>query len=177
MSLNLNLLLLAEVDREAASTRRVLERIPDEHFGWKPHEKSMTLGRLATHVAELPLWINRILDTDDFDFGAQPYQPVIADNREGLLSFFEDKLQAGRMALGLATDEQLAQTWVFRRGEYVIGKDVRYQMLRQWMLNHQVHHRGQLTVYLRLLDIPVPGLYGPSADERPAPRPVEASKG
>lgn len=170
--MSLNLLLLAELDREAIGARRVLERIPAEHFGWKPHEKSMSLGRLATHVAELPLWLNRILDADEFDFLANPYKPFEVSTTAELLDFFDQSLLTGRTSLGLATDEQLVQPWTFRRGDYVISKDTRYQMLRQWMMNHQIHHRGQLTVYLRLLDIPVPGLYGPSADERPAPKPA-----
>ena len=89
-----------------------------------------------------------------------------------MLTFFEERLAAGRTALGLAPDEALHQPWTFRAGEHVISQGTRYEMIRNWMLNHQIHHRGQLSVYLRLLDVPVPGMYGPSADERPAPKPA-----
>lgn len=168
----LSALLLTELDRESAATRRILERVPDEHLTWKPHAKSMTLGRLATHVAELPHWLNRILDADEYDAAARPFQPLAMESQASLLEFFEQSLFDGRAALGLASDEHLEQPWTFRAGERVIAHDSRYHMLRSWMLNHQIHHRGQLSVYLRLLDVPVPGMYGPSADERPAPKPA-----
>lgn len=150
----------------------MLERVPAEHLDWQPHPKSMTLGRLAGHVAELPSWLNRILDADEFDLAANRSQPFVAADPAALLAFFDERLAAGRTTLGLAPDEALQQPWIFRAGERVISQDSRYQMVRHWMLNHQIHHRGQLSVYLRLLDVPVPGMYGPSADERPAPKPA-----
>ncbi len=166
--MSLSQLLLAELDRESVSTRRILERVPTEHFAWQPHAKSMSLGRLATHVAELPQWLNRVLDADEFDMIAKPLRPVVAESTAALLDFFDERMTVGRPALGLATDEQLQQPWVFRAGERVLSRDSRYHTLRNWMLNHQIHHRGQLSVYLRLLDIPIPGMYGPSADDRAA---------
>jgi uncharacterized damage-inducible protein DinB len=166
--MSLNLLLLTELDRETITTRRILERVPSEHFGWQPHAKSMTLGRLATHIAELPQWLNRVLDADEFDMMAQPLRPLVADDTAALLAFFDERLANGRTALGLTTDEQLQQPWTFRAGERVLSHDSRYHTLRSWMFNHQIHHRGQLSVYLRLLDVPVPGMYGPSADDRAA---------
>ncbi|MBC7447076.1 MAG: DinB family protein [Hymenobacteraceae bacterium] len=168
----LNQLLLTELDREALATRRMLERVPAEHFAWQPHAKSMTLGRLATHVAELPAFLNRILDADEFDMAVPRPAPLHAEDSAALLAFFEERLAAGRTALGLTPDEALHQPWTFRAGERVIAQDSKYQMIRHWMMNHQIHHRGQLSVYLRLLDVPVPGMYGPSADERPAPKPA-----
>jgi uncharacterized damage-inducible protein DinB len=163
--MKLSELLTKEIQQEAASTRKILKAVADEHFGWKPHEKSMTLGRMATHIAELPHWIIRVMGSDDFDMAAQPYQPVVCENNAQLLQFFEEKLSAALEGLQTADNDALAQQWTFRRGEMVIAQSSRYEAIRSWMMNHQVHHRGQLSVYLRLLDIPVPGMYGPSADD------------
>ena len=168
----LNQLLLTELDREAVASRRMLERVPADQFAWQPHPKSMTLGRLATHLSELPVFLNRILDADEFDMTASRPAPFVPDTAAALLGFFDERLAAGRTSLGLAPEEMLHQLWVFRAGERVIAQGTRYEMIRSWMMNHQIHHRGQLSVFLRLLDVPVPGMYGPSADDRPAPQPA-----
>lgn len=163
--MNLNELLIKELKQESENTRKILQCVPEEQIGWKPHEKSFTLGRLATHVAELPHWMLRILNADDFDMQANPYQPHTCQTQEELIAFFDQKLKEGMEALEKAANEQLQEEWIFRRGEHVIFKSTRYEAIRSWMFNHQFHHRGQLSVYLRLLDIPIPGMYGPSADD------------
>lgn len=168
--MTLSQLLLIELDREALATRRLLERVPAENFGWQPHAKSMTLARLATHVAELPEWLNLILTAEEYDFTTGLLKPGSAADPAALLALFDERLALGRTELGLALDEALQQPWTLRAGAHVIMQNSRYHMLRHLVLNHQIHHRGQLSVYLRLLDVPVPGMYGPSADERVAPK-------
>jgi uncharacterized damage-inducible protein DinB len=163
--MNLNELLLKELQLESQSTRKILALVPGEKHSWKPHEKSMTIGRLATHVAELPQWLNRVLDTNEFDMAANPFQPYTAADNKELLHFFETKLETGIAALSNATDQLLNEEWIFRRGDFIIWKSSKYEAIRSWMFNHMVHHRGQLSVYLRLLDVPIPGMYGPSADD------------
>ncbi len=163
--MSLSQLLVKELQHEAVSTRKILAIVPDGHVEWRPHEKSFTLGRLASHVAELPQWMNRILDADDYDMAAHPYAPNNCTTNKELLELFEEKLQLAIASLEKATDEELQKEWIFRRGEHVVTKGTKYESLRSWMLNHQVHHRGQLSVYLRLLDVPLPGMYGPSADD------------
>ncbi|WP_276134518.1 DinB family protein [Polluticoccus soli] len=161
----LNQLLIAELQREAASTRKILAVVPTDKLEWRPHEKSMTLGRLASHVAEIPHWLNRPLENDVFDMAAQPYKPANCQNTQELLDLFETKLSAAIAALEKATDEDLAKQWTFRRGEHIVFQLSSYEAIRYMMGNHQVHHRGQLSVFLRLLDVPIPGMYGPSADD------------
>ncbi len=163
--MQLNQLLLAELEREAASTRKLLALVPADQLGWKPHEKSFTIGRLASHVAELPHWVNRALNSDEFDMLANKYAAPVYETNEELAELFESKLAAAKESLASATNEEMEEMWVFRRGDFVISKDTKYNTIRSWMFNHQIHHRGQLTVYLRLLDIPIPGMYGPSADD------------
>jgi uncharacterized damage-inducible protein DinB len=164
--IQLNELLLTELDKEAVSTRKILAAVPTEHLDYKPHEKSMTLGRLATHVAELPLWANRALTGAEYDMVANiPPTRTVKDNAEELLSYFEEKLAEAKSILQNTTNEALQEGWTLRRGEHIISKATRYETIRSFMMNHQVHHRGQLSVYLRLLDVPVPGMYGPSADD------------
>lgn len=161
----LNQLLIAELQREAVSTRKLLAVVPTDKLEWRPHERSMTLGRLASHVAEIPHWVNRPLESVEFDMAAQVLKPANCQNTEELLELFETKLSAAISALEKATDEDLAAQWTFRRGDHVISQSTRYEAVRFMMGNHQVHHRGQLSVYLRLLDVPIPGMYGPSADD------------
>lgn len=157
---------LGDVERELAQTRRILERVPEEHFGWKPHEKSMALGSLASHVASLVHWQSTILASEELDLAAANPRPAEApSSREELLRVFDAGVAALAGALAAASDEDLAATWTFRNGERVIMSEPRAAVIRTVGLSHIIHHRGQLSVYLRLLDIPVPGLYGPSADE------------
>lgn len=149
----------------AAANKRMLERIPADKLDWKPHTKSMSLGRLGMHIAELPIWVNRLLEADHFDFFATPYKPNVPDSLEQILQEYETRLAAATDVLSHATDEQLQQHWQLRKGETVLFDLPRTSVLRNEQ-QHMVHHRGQLSVYLRLLDVPVPGIFGPSADER-----------
>jgi len=161
--------LLPEFDHEMANTRKALERVPEDKFGWKPHEKSMSLGRLATHVAELSGWVSNTLESESLDFappGAPPYQPLIAASRTALLEMFDKNVAAARAAISAASDAQLMAPWTLLAGGKTIFSMPRIAVLRGMVMNHMIHHRGQLTVYLRLNDVPVPALYGPSADEQ-----------
>jgi uncharacterized damage-inducible protein DinB len=173
--IQLNEMLIAELDKEAASTRKILGAVPDGQYDYKPHEKSMPLGRLATHVAELPVWASRVLG-EDYDMLANPLPRPVMENTESLLAFFEERLNASKEALKNTNNEQLQQEWTLRRGEHIVAKGSRYDVMRSFMMNHQVHHRGQLSVYLRLLDVPVPGMYGPSADDILARQAKEAQQ-
>ena len=158
--------LAAELKHEAINTRKMLERVPEDKYSWKPHEKSMTIGRLASHIAELPIWINRTVEAAEFDFLATPMQSVTYENKAALLKVFEERLAAAVAALQNATDDAMNEKYIMRRGEKVMVELPRKILIRNIGLNHIVHHRGQLSVMLRLLDVPVPGMYGPSADER-----------
>lgn len=160
--------LLPEFDREMANTRKALERVPEDKFGWKPHAKSMTLGRLATHVAEMASWATTALETESLDFappGQPPYQPQIAASRAALLEMFDKNVAAAQAAITAASDAQWMVNWTLLAGGQKLFSMPRIAVLRGMVMNHIIHHRGQLTVYLRLNDVPVPALYGPSADE------------
>ena len=159
--------LLPEFDHEMATTRKVLERVPEGNYGWKPHEKSMTMGRLAGHVAELPAWVPITLEREKFDMatdGAQ-FPPLTASSRASLLEAFDKNVAAARKSIAAASDEQLLKTWTLIAGGKPVFAMPRAAVLRGFTMNHIVHHRGQLSVYLRLNDVPVPSIYGPSADE------------
>lgn len=156
--------LIAEIKHEAAATRRLLQAVPEDKFDWKPHEKSMTAGRLAAHVAEIPVWVNRSLEAVEFDFATAPTQRNTYAGTAALLDVFEQRLAAALAVLENASDDALNQKYTVRRGAQTMFELPRKVLIRNFALNHQVHHRGQLSVYLRLLDIPVPGMYGPSAD-------------
>ena len=158
--------LLPEFDQEMANTRRVLERIAEDQIGWKPHDKSMSLGRLATHVAELPGWANVFLNSEFLDLAAMDYKPHVASSRQELLELFDSKVAESRAAIQATEDPAFLEPWTLRKGDHVIFTLPRVAVMRSMLLNHLIHHRGQLTVYLRLTGIPVPGLYGPSADEQ-----------
>ena len=158
--------LIAELKQEAVNTRKMLERVPEDKFLWKPHEKSMTIGRLASHIAEIPVWINRTLTANEFDFATASMVRTTYENRAALLKVFDEKQAEAIAALQNTTDEMLNETYSVRRGEQVMFSMPRKVMLRNFAFNHLIHHRGQLSVNLRLLDVPVPGMYGPSADER-----------
>ena len=158
-------LLLPEFDDEIKKTRTFLERVPMDGSDWKPHEKSMSLGRLASHVADLPSWASSIVEQDFLDMppGQKPYA---ATSREELLSHFDSKAATARKAIAGAGDEHLQKNWTFSFGGHVVLSLPRYRLLQTMMVDHLIHHRGQMSVYLRLKDIPVPGMYGPSADEK-----------
>jgi uncharacterized damage-inducible protein DinB len=155
----------AELQREAATTRRMLERVPEDSLAWKPHEKSMTLGRLAGHIAELPSLVASVVALDEVDFVAGKFQPFVASNSAELLEKFDENIAKAVEALKDQPDEHLFKTWRLRRGEQIIFEMPRVAALRSMCLNHFIHHRGQLSVYLRLLDVPLPSVYGPTADE------------
>jgi len=161
--------LIPEFDHEMKTTRTLLERIPEDKLAWKPHEKSMTLGRLAGHIAELPRFPVSMIELDELDFapkdGAPPRKPTVAESRQHVLDFFDQRVAEARSVIAGASDEHLAKMWKLSAGGKTIFALPRAVALRQMFMNHVVHHRGQLSVYLRLLDVSVPSIYGPSADE------------
>lgn len=163
--MKLSELLLEELQHEALGTRKILERVPDEKLGWQPHQKSMTIGRLAAHIAEIPGWLHETIMQDELDFATANFNSTPLDNTTALLQAFEENLAKGVNALKDANDETINDIWTLRNGSQVFLQMPRIGVIRGLVLNHVVHHRGQLSVYLRLLGIPVPGLYGPSADE------------
>lgn len=160
----LNRALLAELEQEAKTTRKLLERVPEQKFSWQPHEKSMSLGRLATHVAEMMGWLEATLNLNELDL-AGDYQPVVANTNKELVALFDKNLARCVELLNKATDEQLHQPWRLRKGDHVLFELPKIAVIRSMVFNHVIHHRGQLSVYLRLLDVPLPSIYGPTADE------------
>jgi uncharacterized damage-inducible protein DinB len=164
----LNEALLPEFEHEMANTRKSLERVPDDKFDWKPHAKSMTMQKLALHLALFPSWAAETLERESFDYapiGAAPYQPPTANSRKDLLEIFDRDLAKAKEGLKAASDQHLLGTWTLLGGGKTIFSMPRIAVLRSMVLNHMIHHRAQLGVYLRLNDLPVPALYGPSADE------------
>lgn len=157
--------LLPEFDNEMRLTRRALERVPDDRFDWKPHAKSMTMGRLAAHLAELPAFGTAIVQTDGINFDKGEYKAVMAATQAEVLAAFDKNVAATREAIAGATDDHLRQPWHLIYKEKKLFEAPRAVALRAMAMNHIIHHRGQLTVYLRLNDIAVPSIYGPSADE------------
>ena len=157
---------IAELKHESSLTKKMLERVPLEKAGWKPHEKSMTLGRLATHIAENFRWISDIKNIDDFDFAANPFKSYTAASQEELINIFQTNFDSAINDLSQMDDEDFNKTWTVRAGEKIMYNTPKKVAIRGWAFSHHIHHRGQLSVYLRLLDIAVPGMYGPSADER-----------
>jgi len=157
--------LLPEFDREMATTRTVLARVPEDKFDWKPHAKSFSLGALATHVATLPTWATETLTRAVIDIDPNQQPPSALPSRQDLLTAFDANVGAARAALAGKTDAELLAMWSLTRGGRTLFTMPKTAVLRSFVLNHLVHHRGQLTVYLRLLDVPVPSVYGPSADE------------
>ena len=157
--------LLPEFDHEMATTRTVLERVPQDKFDWKPHAKSFSLGALAAHVATLPTWGTETLTRSEIDVGTTQQPPTALPSRQEVLATFDRSVAGARAALAGRTDAELMAMWSLKRGGRTLFTMPKAAVLRSFVLNHLVHHRGQLTVYLRLLDIPVPSIYGPSADE------------
>lgn len=156
--------LLPEFDREMTTTRTVLERVPEDRFAWKPHVKSFSLGELATHVANLPTWGTETLNRSEIDIGGSPTLAAMSSTAE-VLAAFDANVAAARAALVAKTDAELAAPWSLKRSGKTVFSMPKSAVLRAFVLSHLIHHRGQLTVYLRLLDVPVPSVYGPSADE------------
>lgn len=155
---------LKELDMEAKTTRKMLERVPDDKFDWQPHPKSMTMRRLVTHIAELPSWITMTLTTSELDFATSPYKPEVINNTAALINYFEKTLADGRAHLEAAKEEQLNESWTLRNGKDIYSTQPKSEVLRM-VYSQVIHHRAQLGVYLRLLDVPIPGSYGPSADD------------
>jgi uncharacterized damage-inducible protein DinB len=161
---------LPEFDAEMAAARRMLERIPEDKLAWKPHEKSMLLGRLAGHIAELPGMGLSVLKDDALDFANRPAgelarKPTVAESQKHVLEIFDKNVTALRAAIVGASDEHWAKSWKLSAGERTFYEGPRMAAMRRMMMNHVIHHRAQLGVYLRLNDVPVPSVYGPSADE------------
>jgi len=157
-------MLLKEMEQEAVTTRKMLSIIPDDKYNWKPHEKSMTVQSLATHIAELPTWVTMTLTTTELDFASNPYKPELIANTKDLLQYFEKCLADGKASLQKAKEEDLLPMWTLRNGETIYNVEPKADVIRMAYCQI-VHHRAQLGVYLRLLNVPIPGSYGPSADD------------
>jgi uncharacterized damage-inducible protein DinB len=157
-------MLLKEMAEEATITRKMLSRIPDDKYDWQPHPKSMTIRQLGVHIAELPSWVKMALHTDGIDFGVMDYAPTPVGNTAELLTIFEQCYADGEAALHHATETDLLPTFTLRDGDTIFSTDTKAETIRM-AFAQTVHHRAQLGVYLRLLDVPIPGSYGPSADE------------
>ena len=156
--------LLPEFDEEMKNTRKLLERVPDGKFDYQPHVKSMKLGRLANHVVEIPGWTNVVVDLEVFDL--QPdFKPAVAATNEELLANFDNNVAAARAKIAATTDEEWKKLWTFKYAGQTVISSPRGQVMRTTVMNHLVHHRAQLGVFLRLNDVEIPGMYGPSADE------------
>lgn len=157
-------LLLSEMDAEAVTTRKMLQRVPEDKYDWKPHTKSTSMLHLAIHIAELPAWVTMGLTTTELDFAARPYKPSPVSNNKELLDLFESSFNKGRTSLSKAKEQDLLPKWTLRMGEKILLVQTKYEVIRH-AFSQTIHHRAQLGVYLRLLNIPIPGSYGPSADE------------
>jgi uncharacterized damage-inducible protein DinB len=156
--------LLAEFDHEMGTTRRLLERVPEDKLAWKPHVKSMSLGGLATHLSNIPNWGSRILNERFFDLASTPRNLDEAASLAAVLQVFDESTKQARVSLDKA-DAELMAMWSLRRGNQEMFAMPRLAAFRSFVLSHMIHHRGQLTVYLRLNDVPLPAVYGPTADE------------
>ncbi|HXY79091.1 MAG TPA: DinB family protein [Candidatus Bathyarchaeia archaeon] len=160
--------LLPEFEYEMATTRKTLERVPEDKVNWKPHDTSMPMGRLAGHIAEMAGFVANTFQGDSFDFappGAPPMQPTVMTSRKQLLEIFDKNVASAKAAISKASDEELYKTWTLLNGGKTFFAMPRIQVLRSMILNHVIHHRGQLSVYLRMNQVPVPSIYGPSGDE------------
>ncbi len=161
--------LLPEFDQEMANTRKVLERIPQNKLTWKAHEKSNTIGWVGIHLAEIPNWAHMTLTQDSVDIappGQEPYRTPKAESVKQILEIFDKNVAAGRAALAAAADQDFFKPWSLLNGGAVLFTMPRMAVLRTFVLSHSIHHRAHLCVYLRLNDVPVPGMYGPSGDEK-----------
>ncbi|HET8828478.1 MAG TPA: DinB family protein [Pelobium sp.] len=158
-------LLAKELEREAHTTRKMLSIVPNDKYSWKPHEKSMTIKSLATHIADLASWPEMVLRTKELDFENNTHQIDDVNNTIALIDFFDRSVDKSIKALENAEIEPLDETWTLRSGDQIFSEDTKYEVIRM-SIAQQIHHRAQLGVYLRLLDIPIPGSYGPSADDQ-----------
>ncbi|HSV11994.1 MAG TPA: DinB family protein [Hanamia sp.] len=157
--------LLKELEQEGNTTRKFFKLLKPEDFQWKPHEKSMSIKELARHIAELPAWIDMAINTNGIDFDKMPYEPKQANNSDDLLNILEDSLKKGTDALlSVRNEDDLLETWTIQKGEQIIAAMTKFESVRV-SYSQTTHHRAQLGVYLRLLNIPVPQSYGPTADE------------
>jgi len=159
-------LIVGDVILELASTRRILERLPEEHMSWKPHDKSMTLGGLSTHLINLLNWQIAIIQYPELDLSKVPQQRDALEKLSDVLDEFDANNGKLEKLLAECDEKILGEEWTLRQGDYIISREPRAIALRTFGISHMVHHRAQLGVYLRLLDIPVPGIYGPSADDK-----------
>ncbi|HXW06200.1 MAG TPA: DinB family protein [Vicinamibacterales bacterium] len=160
--------LIPEFDHEMGTTRRLLDRVPEAEFGWKPHERSMTLGQLAGHLASIPMWCSATLRDTSVDLAAMgdAARPKPPTSRAALLRDYDAQVAAARALLAKSLDPELLVPWTLRSGDQVFFTMPRISAIRSFVMNHMIHHRGQLSVYLRLKDVPVPPIYGPTADEQ-----------
>jgi uncharacterized damage-inducible protein DinB len=158
--------LAAELQYEALSTRKMLEIAPSEKFSWQPHEKSMTLGKLASHLAEIPQWTRLVLTQDELDFAKNEYKSAIFITAGEAVERFDQVMADSFELLQNITDKDIKRTWQLRAGEKILLEMPRLGVIRSMVLNHLIHHRGQLSVYLRLQNVPLPSVYGPTADEQ-----------
>lgn len=163
--MKLNEPLIAEIRHESATTRLMLERVPEGSLNWRPHQKSRTLGEIAAHVANLPGVFIAPLDRDEFDRNKYTY---FIENTADILETFDRNIANALSVLEVLSDEKMISTWKYKYGDKVIFEMPRLAVIRAMALNHLIHHRGQLSVYLRMLDVSVPGAYGPSADDAAA---------
>ena len=164
----MNQYILPEFDQEMANTRKALERVPDGRLDFKPHQKSWTVRELATHLATIPGWAVEAINREELDFapvGAPPYKPPEVSSQKDLLEIFDTGVKNAHTAIEGVSDEALFKNWTLLAGGKVILTMPRAAVLRSFVMNHLIHHRAQLCMYLRLMDVPVPGMYGPSADE------------
>jgi uncharacterized damage-inducible protein DinB len=159
--------LLPEFDMEMANTRKMLERVPEAQLAFRPHTKSFTLARLAGHVAEMPMWAVMTLAQDELELrpDGPSYTAHVLESKVDTLGFFDDQLRQARALLASATDETMMRPWTLKDTGQTLFVMPKVAVFRSFVMNHMIHHRGQLGVYLRMNDVPVPGLYGPSADE------------
>jgi uncharacterized damage-inducible protein DinB len=159
--------LLPEFDHEMGTTRRLLDRVPEAEFAWKPHDKSMSLGELSAHLSNLCEWANIILSATSFDMASASTdrRSRMPTSRAALLATFDNKVAVARASLASKTDAELTVPWTLKSGTQEIFTLPRISAIRSFVMNHTIHHRGQLSVYLRLKDVPLPSIYGPTADE------------
>jgi uncharacterized damage-inducible protein DinB len=155
---------IQEFQHESAATRKILEVCPDADFTWKPHPKSMALGHLASHIADIPGWITTTLTTTVLDFKKEEFKPTVYLNRKELVAAFDKNTAAALKQMQSASDKDISVDWTMRNGDQIFMTLPRIAVLRTWCFNHLYHHRGQLSVFLRLKDIPLPNIYGPTAD-------------
>lgn len=153
-----------ELNQESVTTRKFLERIPSDKYDWRPHEKSMSIKQLSGHIAELPSWVTLAFETEELDFQKSDYKPSEFANNEELLSILEKGLTVANASLENAEEEDLLPQWQFKNGDDILADLTKGKLVR-FAISQTIHHRAQLGVYLRLLNIPIPGSYGPSADE------------